>query len=180
MTIRWIAFEKWTDLPRSQLLRRLHRLTVELFDSVTLVNVFISIAIGPASLSLVRSGPPPIFEDEILRLINGTQFWLLGLYCLIGFCLAPFRSRSRLRCCVLAVCGGFTCYMMYLDYFLSHRVNSCCQRDGWLGWFGMTREYHRYQGAQPPKSSWHPTDIPGQVTAIWTAHKWPRRRYIAY
>lgn len=48
MTIRWIAFEKWTDLPRSQSLRRLHRQTVELSDSVTLVNIFISIAIGAA------------------------------------------------------------------------------------------------------------------------------------
>ncbi len=124
MTIRWIAFEKWTDLPRSQLLRRLHKLTVELWDSLTFVNIFVSIAIAAASLSLVRNGPPPIFEDEILRLINGIQFWLLALYYLIGCCLAPFRPRTRLRFCVLAICGGFTCYMMYLDYFLSHRVST--------------------------------------------------------
>ncbi len=124
MTIRWIAFEKWTDLPRSQARRRLHKLTVELFDSLTFVNIFVSITIAAASLSLVRNGPPPIFEDEILRLINGIQFWLLALYYLIGFCLAPFRPRTRLRFCVLAMCGGFTCYMMYLDYFLSHRVST--------------------------------------------------------
>ena len=122
MTIRWIAFEKWTDLPQSQSLRRLHKLTVELFDSLTLVNIFVSTAIAAASLSLVRNGPPPIFEDEILRLINGIQFWLLALYFLIGFCLAPFRPRTRLRFCALATCGGFTCYNMYLVYFLSHRV----------------------------------------------------------
>ena len=124
MTIRWIAFEKWTDLPRSQRLRRLHKLTVELFDSITLVNIFVSTAIAAASLSLVRNGPPPIFEDEILRLVNGIQFWLLALYYLIGFCLAPFRPRSRLRFCVLAMCGGFTCFAMYLVYFLGHRVST--------------------------------------------------------
>ena len=124
MTIRWIAFAKWTDLPRSQPLRRLHKSTVELFDSLTLVNIFVSIAIAAASLSLVRNGPPPIFEDEILRLINGIQFWLLALYYLIGFCLTPFRPRSRLRFCVLATCGGFTCFNMYLAYFLTRRVST--------------------------------------------------------
>lgn len=124
MTIRWIAFEKWTDLPRSQPLRRLHKLTVELFDSITLVNIFVAIAMAAASLSLVRNGPPPIFEDEILRLINGIQFWLLSLYFLVGFCLAPFRPRTRLRFCILATCGGFTCYNIYLAYFLSHRVST--------------------------------------------------------
>ena len=122
MTIRWIAFVKWTDLPRSKPLRRLHKLTVELFDSLTLVNIFLSIAIAAASLSLVRNGPPPIFEEEILRLINGIQFWLLALYFLIGFCLAPFRPRARLRFCALAIAGGFTCYAMYLAYFLSYRI----------------------------------------------------------
>ena len=124
MTVRWIAFEKWTDLPRSQPLRRLHKLTVELFDSLTLVNVFISVAVAAASISLVRNGPPPIFEDEILGLINGIQFWLLARYFLIGLCLAPFRPRSRLRSCVLSTSGGFTCYNMYLAYFLSHRVST--------------------------------------------------------
>ena len=124
MTTRWIAFVKWTDLPRSKSLRRLHKLTVELFDSLTLVNIFLSIAVAAASLSLIRYGPPPIFEDEILRLINGIEFWLLALYFLIGLCLAPFRPRTRLRFCVLASLGGFTCYCMYLDYFLNHRVST--------------------------------------------------------
>ena len=124
MTIRWIAFVKWTDLPRSKPLRRLHRLTVELFDSLTLVNIFLSIAIAAGSLSLVRYGPPPIFEDEILRLINGIQFWLVALYFLIGFCLAPFRPKTRLRFCVSTAWGGFTCYSMYLVYFLSTRVST--------------------------------------------------------
>ena len=124
MTVRWIAFVKWTDLPRSQSLRRLHKLTVELFDSLTLVNIFVSIAIAAASLSLVRNGPPPIFEDEILRLINGIQFWLLALYYLIGICLVPFRPQTRRRFCVLAILGGFTCYNMYLAYFLSRRVST--------------------------------------------------------
>lgn len=124
MTIRWIAFEKWTDLPRSQPLRRIHKLTVELFDSLTLVNIFISTAIAAASLSLVRNGPPPLFEDEILRLINGIQFWLLALYYLIGSFLAPFRPRTRLRFCALALCGGFTCFTMYLAYFLGDRVST--------------------------------------------------------
>lgn len=72
---------------------------------------------------MVRAGPPPIFEDEILRLINGIQFWLLALYLLIGFCLTPFRPKTKLRFCILALCGGFTCYMIYLDFFLSHRVS---------------------------------------------------------
>lgn len=81
-------------------------------------------AIAAASLSLVRYGPPPIFEDEILRLINGIQFWLLALYFLIGVCLAPFRPKSRLRFCVLATLGGFTCFGMYMVYFLSHRVST--------------------------------------------------------
>ena len=124
MTIRWIAFVNSTGLPRTQFLRRLHKLTVELFDSLTLVNIFLSMAIAAASLSLVRYGPPPIFEDEILRLINGIQFWLLALYFLIGVCLAPFRPRSRLRFCVLATSGGFTCFGMYMNYFLSHRVST--------------------------------------------------------
>ena len=123
ITLRWIYFDHWTSLPRSPFLRRLHKQTVELFDSVTLVNIFIAIAIAAASLSMLRNGPPAIFEDEILRLINGIEFWLLALYYIICFCLSPFRPRSRMRFCILAMGGGFLSYILYLAFFFGHRVS---------------------------------------------------------